>query len=174
MVWCHLFRVNNSKDQIYVQGPRFDMKKMNIRNLHLLCKTSKQNHRLFAMMLVIVMLSACAAAPSAENDLKNRAQARWDALLARDYATAYSFYTPGYRSSTTVVDFEIAQRVRRVVWTGAKVEEASCSGDVCTLDTVTSYQVVRPVPGMTKWDSDSVTPEKWIRTDGQWWYVPVH
>lgn len=149
------------------------MKKMNIRKWYRIYKTSKQKYRLFVMMLVAIILSACAAAPSVEKDIEIRAQARWDALLAKDYATAYSYHSPGYRSSTSVVDFEIAQRVRRVVWTGAKVEGSSCSGDVCTVNTLTSYRVIRPVPGMTKWENDSVTPEKWVRTNGQWWFVPA-
>ena len=126
------------------------MKTINIRNLYRFNHTSKPARRLFAVMLVAILLSACAAAPSLVNDLEVRAQARWDALLARDYATAYSYYSPGYRSSTTVVDFEIAQRVRRVVWTGGKVQDSSCSGDVCTVNTLTRYRVNRPVPGMTQ------------------------
>jgi hypothetical protein len=128
--------------------------------------------RLVSLMIVTLLLSACAATQTNDNGIEERAQARWDALLAKDYATAYSFYSPGYRSSTTVVDFEISQRVRRVTWIDAKVGESSCTADVCTISTLATHRVVRPVPGITAWENDNLITEQWVRSNGEWWFVP--
>jgi uncharacterized lipoprotein YajG len=44
-----------------------------------------------AVVLALMMISACAATPqSREDEIRLRAQARWDALLEGDYVTAHS------------------------------------------------------------------------------------
>ena len=70
---------------------------------------------LLACMMAGVFLTACATAPGNTGDsIAERAQDRWDALLAGDFETAYAFYSPGYRSTTSVVDLAFEIRSRRV------------------------------------------------------------
>jgi len=121
---------------------------------------------------LIALLAACAATQPAGGDAKNRAQERWDALLAGDFDAAYAFYSPGYRSSHSRVDFEIDLRSRRVRWTAAKVLEASCEADLCTVQSKVNYKVNRPVPGVPEWNSSEQIAERWVRIDGQWWFFP--
>jgi len=128
--------------------------------------------RLFLACSLIVLVSACAAKQPAAGDVKNRAQARWDALMAGDLDTAYAFYSPGYRTSHSRVDFEIDLRSRRVRWTGAKVLEASCEADLCTVQSKVDYKVNKPVPGIPEWKSSEQIAERWVRVDGQWWFFP--
>jgi len=125
------------------------------------------------MFLSAILVAACASAPPVENVVKERAQARWDALVSGDYDTAYSFYSPGYRSSTSRVDFEIAIRLRRIRWVTAEVTESRCEADACTVLTLAGYHVARPVPGMSDWESTKKIDERWVRTQGEWWYVPA-
>ena len=122
--------------------------------------------------MAATLLAACATTKPADSLVRERAQARWDAVLLRDYDTAYSFLSPGYRSSHSRVDFEIGLRTRRILWTSAKVQEVSCEADSCTVQTDVGYKVVKPVPGVNEWKSHDNLEERWVRTEGQWWYLP--
>jgi len=129
--------------------------------------------RLLALMLTGALLTACATAPGGSGKrIAERAQARWDALLAGDFETAYGFYSPGYRSSTSIFDLAFEIRSRRVHWTSAQYKEHSCLENSCTLIFDVGYTVNRPVPGFNKWDGSDVLEEKWVKTNGQWWYLP--
>jgi hypothetical protein len=125
------------------------------------------------VLLAVMLLSACAATPASTEDvIKERAQARWDALLTGDFATAYSYYSPGYRSTITVVDFEIGIRMRRVQYRSAEYQGHSCEENVCTVRFKVGYQVAKPVPGMSDWESESMVSEQWIKSDSEWWFLP--
>jgi len=124
------------------------------------------------LLIAVVALAACATVPSGQDPLVERAQARWDAIIASDYDAAYALYSPGYRSATSRADFEIGLRTKRVNWTAAKYREHQCQGEVCTVTFDIEYTAPRPVPGAGKWDGRSSVEETWIQASGQWWYVP--
>jgi uncharacterized protein YchJ len=126
----------------------------------------------FIACSLFALLSACATTQRAGGDAKSRAQERWDALLAQDLDTAYAFYSPGYRTSHSRVDFEIDLRTMRVRWTGAKVLEASCEADLCTVQSKINYKIHRPVRGVPEWNGSQQIAERWVRVDGQWWFFP--
>jgi hypothetical protein len=65
------------------------------------------------------------------------------------------------------VDFEIDLRSRRVRWTGAKVLEATCEADLCTVESKVDYKVNQPVPGVPEWKSSEQIAERWVRVDGR-------
>ena len=134
-------------------------------------KTKLANYLLAATALVV--LSACATAPvkSPEEAVKKRAQARWDALLEYDYEAAYGYASPGYRSATTLADFEIDMRLRRVQHQSAENREVRCTEQACDVKMLIGYKVVRPVSMLPEWESTQVVDEKWIFTGGEWWYV---
>jgi len=125
------------------------------------------------LALCLLVLSACATSPASRDKLiQERAQGRWDALLATDYATAYSYLSPGYRSTTPVTDYEIGVRARRVQYTSAEYKSHSCEEAVCTVRMEVGYRVVRPVQGLPEWKSTSLVEERWINSDGGWWFLP--
>ena len=125
------------------------------------------------VLLAVMLLSACATTPASPEDIvRERAQARWDALLNGDFATAYSYLSPGYRSATTVVDFEIGMRMRKIQYRTAEFQDQSCENNVCTVRVKVGYKLAKPVPGMTEWESESVVSEQWIKSDGNWWFLP--
>ena len=131
---------------------------------------------LSAFILTGMLLSACASnAPKPDDPeifQEKHAQDRWDALLAGDYETAYTFYSPGYRSTTSVVDFAVAYRLRRVGYTSAQYKEHSCLEATCTVVFDVGFTIARPVPGMNKWDGSEILEEMWVKTDGRWWFLP--
>lgn len=133
--------------------------------------TRALRHGVIALLLA-ALAAACATTPPAETVVRQRAQARWDAVLAGDYDTAYGFYSPGYRSSHSRVDFEVLLRTRRVRWSSAEVRESSCEADVCTVTARVGYQVAGAVPGVPLWKSKTDEKESWVRTNGQWWFLP--
>jgi hypothetical protein len=122
----------------------------------------------------VMLLSACATTATAppEDIVKQRAQERWDALLSKDYATAYSYYSPGYRSTTSATDFEIGIRLRRVRWTSAEYLDHNCDESTCTVRFQLGYQVHSPVPGVDVWNGFDTIDDQWIKTGGEWWYFP--
>ena len=126
------------------------------------------------ILLAAMLLSACATTSSVspEEIVKERAQARWDALLTGDFATAYSYLSPGYRSANTVVDYEIGIRVRKVQYRTAEYQGHSCEKNLCTVHFKVGYRVARPVPGMDNWESYSTVSEQWIESNGEWWFLP--
>jgi len=119
-----------------------------------------------------LLLSACATTPPGAGAVESRAQARWDAVIGGDYPTAYALYSPGFRSSTSPVDFEIALRMRRINWISAQVEGSECTASACTVEVKVGYRVAAPVPGMTRWENTQVVHERWVLTEGQWWFLP--
>jgi hypothetical protein len=120
------------------------------------------------------MLAGCASTlrDSRAEAIPERAQARWDALISGDYAAAYAFTTPGYRSSNSLTDFEIEVRSRRIQYIGAEYREHRCEDAVCTVKISVDYRVVRPVTGVPEWKSSSVVEDRWIYSAGEWWFLP--
>ena len=131
---------------------------------------------LFATMLGALFISGCASqatAPESTRDsVEVRAQARWDAVLAGDFETAYSYYSPGYRSGTSAVNLGVSITMRRVRWISAEYQEHDCTENACTVKFQVGYTVYQPVPGLKQYDGSNFQDENWIRTEGQWWYLP--
>jgi hypothetical protein len=124
------------------------------------------------VLLLLMLLSACATTPSPDEVVKERAEARWEALLSKDYATAYSYYSPGYRSTTSVTDYEIGIRLRRVRWTSAVYLKHDCEENICSVSFRMGYRVGSPVPGVSTWDGYDKITDQWVKTGGEWWYLP--
>ena len=137
--------------------------------------------RVAAMMLLLAIslvsaLSGCAsnqtAADTSADQVVQRAEARWEAVLSDDLETAYTFYTPGYRSTVSVVDFGVSMKLRRVRYTSAEYVDQTCENQRCVLRFKVGFAVARPAPGVETFESKSVHEEVWLNTDGEWWFLP--
>ena len=124
----------------------------------------------------IVALAACgcATAPfggfSADSSnekksvaVRERAEARWQALIKDDIETAY-----GYLSPTTLDVVSLDQykgKLARGTFRGVKIDAVECEGELCKVKLQLTYDRPR-LKGM-------VTPleESWIIERGQFWYV---
>ncbi len=125
------------------------------------------------MALAIFVLSGCAGAPlSGEDVVKQRAEQRWEAIFAKEYAKAYEYYSPGYRSKYSAVDVEIALRVQKVRWFSADYIDHSCEEKTCIVRFNLGYKIAAPVPGVDVWTGWDTIEEQWIFTSGKWWFVP--
>jgi len=125
------------------------------------------------LALSTLWLSACATTPSSESDIViERAQARWDAIASGDLETAYTYYSPGFRSANSLIDFGVSMSMRRVKWTSATYLEHSCEESRCLVQFDVGFKVSNPVPGLKVYESSSKVEDTWIKTNGQWWYLP--
>lgn len=125
------------------------------------------------VLLAVLVLPGCASKPVTDDQVvAERAQARWDALLAGDLEGAYEYFSPGYRSTVSVIDFAVDLRTRRIGWISAEYLEHNCEGSRCTVKFDLGYRVRRPVPGLDVWNGTDRIEENWIKTKGQWWYLP--
>lgn len=125
------------------------------------------------VLLPTLFLFACATTGGGSGGpVVKRAMERWDALLAHDYDTAYEFFSPGYRSSHSRSDFELNMRLRKVQFTNAEFVQQDCTENSCTLNFKVYYTIASPVPGIETWNGNTSIDQKWIMTEGQWWYFP--
>ena len=113
---------------------------------------------------VFFAVSGCAGmAPKApEEAVKERAQARWNALVQGDFKAAYAFLSPGSRAVQPEADY--VNSLRRNFWKSAQVEKATCTEQRCEVEASIEYELQ---------GRRTTTPlrETWIREGSEWWYV---
>jgi hypothetical protein len=121
----------------------------------------------------LLMLGACATTGKGiEETVTQRAQARWDALLADDVETAWGYFTPGYRSGLSLSGYYRRLAAMRLKYTGARALESDCSENSCKVRISVDYSVFGAVPGVKRYDMTSNVTEDWIFTDGDWYHLP--
>jgi hypothetical protein len=119
--------------------------------------------------LVAVLAAGCASIGAgsrpAEEVVQERAQARWNALVKRDWATAYSYLTPGYRAVVPQERYA-SQFVGPVKWTGAEAREVKCEEKRCVVQVEIFFRL--QVKGHRNRDSSTHVEETWVLEDRQW------
>ena len=126
-------------------------------------------------LLLFPLLAACTTAPAkpARTDpFPERAEQRWEALLSGDLETAYTFLSPGYRSTVSLVDWGVSQRMRKVQWNSAEYVSHDCEESRCTVVISAGFSAMAPVPGMTRFENTKRLEETWIKSQDEWWYLP--
>ena len=121
-------------------------------------------------------LVACASMKGKGEPLEVRAQQRWDALVAKDWATSYAFLSPGFRSATSEQAYALQMDELTVEWVGAEVlEVVNCELELntCEVAVNVSYRVTRGLPGVRKpIELQRRVTEDWIESAGTWYFVP--
>ena len=120
--------------------------------------------RVGLLLLLTSTLVGCGEPKTAEQIVAERAQARWDALLAGDFETAYSFATPSYRGVVDAIRFQQGLG-GHASWLGAKVREVTCRDEVCEAMVRLKYR--SPLPPRMEFETDDI--ERWLSEDGEWW-----
>lgn len=127
------------------------------------------------VLITVAILAGCSTlgefAPK-EVSVQERSQARWDAIVARDFSGAWTYYTPGFRQTTPVEDYQQDMGRRPVNWDGAEVQSISCqSEDRCIVEVEVSYRVPAAPTGINRMRMTRTLREQWLLLDEQWWYV---
>jgi hypothetical protein len=138
--------------------------------------------RYLAVAALVVVTAACATlSPSspAEEKVKvatERATARWNAIIGKDFATAYGYMSPTSRATVTPQGFKTV--ASRIAYREAKVTEAACDAGTCRVKLMITYDAPAPVPTPIQGKNTLtmkgiVTPleENWVIDQGQLWYV---
>ncbi len=130
---------------------------------------------------LVLLLSGCAntgtSSPAAADrapaqTVEERAQIRWDHMVARDFGAAWEFYTPGYRSITPQPDFIAMMSGRPVIWQAAEVVRSECAQpDRCTVISQVAYRAPNAPSGINQMTVERELREEWLYVDGQWWFV---
>lgn len=128
--------------------------------------------RRFALLACLVgplVLSGCALLkpPPPEEVVRERAQARWNALLAGKFEDAYQFLSPASRNVVSLQRFR-ASIGGADTWKGAEVHKVTCSqADRCTVSIKVSYSAI--LRGRSLGTIDTSVEETWLLDAGQWW-----
>lgn len=125
---------------------------------------------LLAAAAASAALAGCAAfAPKSPEDLvRERAQARWQALLAGDYERAYQFLSPGSRSVVSLDRFR-GRHGNTVTWKSAEVFKVECGQPERCVATITIVYQPLLARGSSIGSSQTSVDEVWILDSGQWW-----
>lgn len=132
--------------------------------------------RLFSLgaLACVFALAGCASmsAKTPEEVVTQRAQERWDALIARNFKKAYGYLQPKYREENSVEKY-VARFGDAGEWKAVQIHEATCEAERCTVRVrLTS---INNVPNFTKAfpEITGYFDEVWVREDGRWWFNQV-
>lgn len=139
---------------------------LNLRSTIMAENVSWAMVRAWSAVVAVSLLVACSAPPTGsplrvEEEVRVRAQQRWDALVAGDVEKAYGFLSPGARQARSLGTYSAV--IRKGFWSKAVVERVDCpSPSVCKATVSVEYlfrgsRVASPVS------------EDWVLADGQWW-----
>jgi hypothetical protein len=115
--------------------------------------------------LAVASLTGCATISRKPDDVvvKEKAQARWNALVQGDVKAAYEYFSPGSRQTMTLAEF--ASGIRIGFWKAVSVDKVECgSADRCDAQVTIEYEH----RGMRV-----KTPhrETWVRDGKDWWFL---
>jgi len=89
--------------------------------------------------------------------------ARWNAVIAGDLKSAYELVSPAGRSVVTLEGFK--NSMRPGFHKAARVEGVKCeSAEVCDVMLEIEYEYAGT-------RAKSRLPEKWVKQEGNWWYL---
>lgn len=117
-----------------------------------------------ALGLAVVVAGCVAVKPrTAEEIVKDRAQARWDMLVKGDARAAYAFLSPGSRAVLAAETY--VNSIRAGFWKSAQVNKVECGTEqACEAHVTIEYE----------FQAQRIkTPlrETWIREGTDWWYL---
>jgi hypothetical protein len=123
--------------------------------------------RVVGFIAVLSLVAGCATGVlrtrSDTEVVKERSQARWDAMVKGDFKAGYRFLSPAGKAIYSEAQYEAGYK--RDFWTGADVEKVECpTAELCVVDVRIAYKFG---------GAQMKTPlqEKWVKQDSDWWFV---
>ena len=102
--------------------------------------------------------------------LEQRVTAKWDALIRKDFASAYSFTSPAYRKLYTKERFQ-SRFGNKVGWKRIEVTKVDFKGEDAATVGLNLYVVYNGFTEGKPIDMKAYVEEPWIYSEGQWWYL---
>lgn len=125
-------------------------------------------------VLLVALMSGCTATAvktevrdgaTAEQEVSRLAEERWAHLIKGDVSAAYSYLSPVYRKTVSLLIY--TQRVKPGLWRSARTDSVVCERDVCkvVMKVVYDYREVKGV--------ETPVNESWVKDGEKWWYAPL-
>ena len=143
-----------------------------------------KNKNIAPLVGLTVFLTACSAetvstvdqtdqrGSSAEQQVEQRAKARWRDLVAEEWFAAYEYTTPAYKETTPIDVYSVHLRTTNVRWKSADFKGVECSSEqVCTTKFLVNYLVVQPSRGVSEVPGRTTVDEQWLKVEGEWYHV---
>ena len=135
--------------------------------------------RHLALALAITGLAACTAnAPkkvavdlSPEEAVAQRATERWQYIIDGDFEAAYQYLTPGARAVMSFQQYAARMVQAQLRWTGVKPAEVICE-DAETCKAEMTLDITVHAPGIGQRGTQTAQSEDWLKSGGQWYYLP--
>lgn len=121
---------------------------------------------------VFFSLSACAILePSKpEDQVRQRATERWQALVKGEFIRAYEYNTPGFKAVVTPDGFR-NRFGGAVTWVRAEVIGVNCPDvNKCVSSIKLEFKPALAMSFGTKEPLTNYLDETWLREEGQWWF----
>ncbi|GAC1599686.1 MAG: hypothetical protein NVS3B2_01160 [Ramlibacter sp.] len=121
--------------------------------------------------LALVAMTGCAGfgkPATPQEQVKARAQQRADALVKRDFARAYEFFTPAYRAAVSADTYRNSIG-NALVLVSSQVESVECE----SLEKCIAKVRVETKPLVVPRFTGTITTyadETWLLEAGQWWF----
>ncbi|MEZ5465508.1 MAG: hypothetical protein R3F22_09865 [Lysobacteraceae bacterium] len=126
-------------------------------------------------VLASLVLVGCAAGggEKKQETLAERAQARWDLLIGKQIGLAWEYLTPGARIETGKEAYIRETLVKPVRWRSARYLSQVCdSPEQCRVKMSVSIEVRSHLTGVGMVGTEMVVTETWLKTDGNWYFLP--
>lgn len=124
-----------------------------------------------------MLLAACGTFhPKTDQEIvAERSQQRMDALKKGDTEAAYAFMSPAYRESTDLAHFQVSVGAGGRWLVESQVKNAECDEDTCTVlvDAKYRFQDKGAGPASKPMIVPRENEERWIKVDGNWWFIKL-
>jgi hypothetical protein len=101
--------------------------------------------------------------------VEDRATERWQLLIKRDFRAAYRYLSPGSRE-TTPENVYLGHFGGSTQWLEAKPMSSQCDETLCRITMAVKYKINhRYFPKGI--ENTREFKEKWVLSDGQWWFL---
>lgn len=117
------------------------------------------------------LLAACQSGEQAPQPVEERAQERWDLLVAGEYGEAWEYLSPSYRELVPRSDYAEDMRRQPMKWLEAEVVGSECEADACRVLVEGVYQPVRAQGKLKDMTMPRELEEQWMLAEGAWWHV---
>jgi hypothetical protein len=134
--------------------------------------------RYLAVVVLAVLTAACATLrPDSPNEEKvkvvtERAAARWQAIIGKDFASAYEYLSPASRATVTAAGFKTV--ASRIDYRAVEISGATCDAGTCRVKLILTFNASVAIQGGESAPVKGIhTPleENWVIDKGQIWYV---
>lgn len=104
-------------------------------------------------------------------ELEQRVTAKWDAMIRKDLAAAYSLTSPAYRNLFSLDAFKRNFSLNKVAWKRIEVVSTDFKNDDAATVGIKVYFVYYQPQAEKAAEMTTYIDESWVRVDGQWWYL---